>query len=50
MSVVDINPIRLDNFFKFVDETLARSFDTQHIVNFVHVVGVGFDRVDVRIG
>ena len=50
MSVVDINAIRLDNFFKLVDETLASSFDTQHIVYFIHVVGVGFDGVDVRIG
>lgn len=39
MSEIDVNAVRLQYLFKFVDESLPGSFNAQHVKNLRDVIG-----------
>lgn len=50
MAVVDVDSVGLDDLFELVDETLSRGLNTQHLVNFYHIVAICFPTVDLEVG
>lgn len=49
MAVVDVDAVRFEDFFELVDEGLSSCLDTQHVVDFVDIIGVGPSAVDLVV-
>lgn len=40
MAMVDVDGVRLQDFFEFVEEGLSRCLYSKHVVYFINIVGV----------
>jgi hypothetical protein len=47
--MVDVDGIRLQDFFEFIEEGLSCRLYSQHIVNFIDIVGVCATSVDLVV-
>ena len=49
MPMVDVNTVWLDDFLELIDERLSRSLNTQHCINFDHIVTICLFAVNFKV-